>query len=173
MALEVEMERGWEWLEDAAHDLRLTGSIAMKFIVENERSVVIMLVPESEVINDPDLKTSVAQKVRTLVDSMDAHTVYHLSDAWTSTVNNASQRPELIRKIEELGIRRASDLGLIERREALMCSISTRSGEGATLRWFYRRDGKQITMEERDRPGGAMKGRFSHLFDKGSDHDRR
>jgi hypothetical protein len=165
MALEREIERGWALLTLDVPALREDGSIPMRFIVESDEATTIVVVPESEVINDPDLKSGVAKKVRKLVAEMGAHTVYHLSDAWTSQVDNVKQKPELLRLIQNIGVRRASELGLVKLSEALMCSISTRSGEHALLRWFYRRDDEQqITMGERDKLAGAGKGRFSNLF---------
>jgi hypothetical protein len=163
VALEAEIERGWALLELDVPALE--GGVAMKFVVENDTESTIVVVPEPEVINDPDLKSAVAQKVRKLVREMDAHTVYHISDAWTGHVPDAKNRPELMRLVQEIGIKKASEMGLATVREALMCQITKRN-EAALLRWFYRREGREekIVMEERDKINGLAQGRFSKLF---------
>jgi len=167
VGLEKEIERGWKLLEGDLPVLAKKGGIAMKFIVENDRESAIVYVPNPAIINDADLKGDLAKKVRNVVRRMMAHTIYHFSDAWTSAIQDGRNRPELIRKINEVGIDRASKMGLIVKREALICSISTRRGENAMLTWFYRRGPEdEITMEERRVIEGQAKGRFSALFEK-------
>lgn len=170
MSLDKEIARGWALLEMEVETLKDKGSIPIKFIVENDCEAAIVLVPQPEVINNPDLKDGVAHKVREVVRRMEAHTVYNLSDAWNAEIKNVKEHPELRALVTQIGIKRASDMGLIARREVLMCAITTRRGQGAMLRWFYQRDHKNlITMQERHHIDGIPKGRFSTLFSKAQD----
>jgi hypothetical protein len=94
-----------------------------------------------------------------------AHTVFHIADAWMSTVDNAKNRPELLALIDKIGVKAASDMGLIKRHEALTCHIITRRGENAQLCWLYDRDeNDHITMGEREERVGPVEGKFSHYF---------
>jgi hypothetical protein len=166
MTLEEKINRAWELLEFEAAELKESGGIAMKFIVENNEATEIVFVPEAEVINSANAKSLVAKHVREVVQKMGAHTVYHFSDSWTAEIRGIKEKPELLAEVNRIGTKRAEELGLLTRREALMCQITTRDGKGALLRWLYRRDEENsvITMEERDHKIGQVEGKFSHLF---------
>src|SRR5262249_37687689 len=141
--LDEEIKAGWDILETLdAPELEKAGSVGMKFIVENDAERCIVFVPEPEAINDPDAKTGIAQKVQELVREHYAHTVFHIWDTSTATLVDPKAKPNVLAYIQQVGVVRAAELGLIERREALMCQILTRRGECAQLIWYYKRGPK-------------------------------
>src|SRR5215470_18564028 len=97
---EVNIKRAWFLLELDVPDLQERGGIAMKFVVESDSETQLVFVPQPEAINSNDAKVEIAERVQAIVREIGAHTVFHISDAWLSTIKDAHRRPELMAHIQ-------------------------------------------------------------------------
>jgi hypothetical protein len=164
MNLDKEIARGWGLLEAEVPTLQRDGGLVPKFLVENDREIAIILAPDPNVVNNPEGKDGLAALVRDTVRELKAHTLYSISDAWLAQIDEAKAKPHLVEFVTRIGTKKATEMGLIVRRETLMCSIRTRSGQGTMLVWYYDRDGDVINMAGREQMDGKDDGRFGDLF---------
>lgn len=157
---------GWEILNLETEILQERGNVFMKFFLMTKEGWELVLVPQPEVANDPDAKAAIAVEIKRLAKERNAEAVCMSSDTWLGVKPKGEWSDELRQSIAAMGMVRASALGLIEKREALVLSVTTRL-QSVLLCQFYRREGKgeRIVLEEKDRKEGQGFGRFIDMFD--------
>jgi hypothetical protein len=136
------MELGKGLLQAAADELP---DVNLTFhVVSPEQIAVLELSPEAT--NDPQAKAAAALEVQRLVKAKNADAVLMLSDTWFAKAT--IKDPVLLDKIRSMPLKQAESMGLVELREALLCTIQTRKGESRALMQPYRRNGQDIVLEE-------------------------
>jgi hypothetical protein len=158
------IEQAWALLEIDVDQLKETGGIAMKFIVTSADSFEFYLMPNPEDINSARAKSMMAAVIREKVKEKHADVVMVVSDAWIAQTSSTDRKT--IDRIDAMGLPRAHELGLVEKKEALICKINMRdSDEQAMLTWSYdRSQDETITMGKREMKRGKFQGRLSTFF---------
>jgi len=165
MTMEEAVKTGWSLLELDVPSFIKSGGIAMKFIVLHAGHAEFYFVPEPAMINSGSEKRKLAEMIRARVRETSADVVYLVSDMWYG--ESSSKDAKTLKSIHELGLPRAHALGLIVKREALLCKVQMRGHHHAMiLRWDYDRDkDDKITMGERIEMQGEWEGSMNFFKD--------
>lgn len=158
------IESGWSLIETQKQAMEKHGDIPMIFTIFGANGEIdVMIAEQPGIINSPEAKHAVVEEVCRRVAAIQGGVVFATFDSFMAKFKGKAA-DKLADLVEEIGTAEAERRGLVKRREAISCQITTPLWS-TTLVCYYVRVRKLILWEERETIKNSVdKGRMSDYF---------
>jgi hypothetical protein len=168
MTLDELIEKGWQLIDENLKLLNSQGGCAAmcQVIMPNRSSVTF----ELDDPNSTQAKEEMSRRVGFAARTLHAEAVLMCADAFFAELTmDDDAEGAFAACIQRIGLTESIRLGLVERREALICNVVCRNGDFRILKQFYRREGNTdagaITLGERSVDERTVhQGRMAEFF---------